>query len=78
MTYLNLISETNASIESVPGTSQPHRNISCVQHVEINYIMSHHNVWFFLNNEFHVASLNRRVFALKTLVGAILPGWHEC
>ena len=24
MTYLNLIGQTNASIESVPGTSQPH------------------------------------------------------
>ena len=44
MTYLNLIGQTNASIESVPGTSQPQWNITRVPRLDINYIMSRHNV----------------------------------
>ena len=43
VTYLNLIGQTNASIESVPGTSQPQRNITCVPRLDINYIMSRHS-----------------------------------
>ena len=48
VTYLNLIDQTNASIESVPGTSQPQWNITWVPRLDINYIMSRHNVWSFL------------------------------
>ena len=44
VTYLNLIGQTNASIESVPGTSQPQRNITCAPLLDINYITSRHNV----------------------------------
>ena len=44
--YLNLIGQTNASIESIPGTSQPQRNITCIPRLDINYIMSCHNVQF--------------------------------
>ena len=47
MTYLNLIGQTNASIESVPGTSQPQRNITCATRLDINYIMSRYNVRLF-------------------------------
>ena len=47
VTYLNLIGQTNASIKSVPGTSQPQRNITCVPRLDINYIMPRHNVRFF-------------------------------
>ena len=36
VTYLNLIGHTNASIESVPGTSQPQRNITCAPRLDIN------------------------------------------
>ena len=43
VTYLNLIGQTNASIESVPGISQPQQNITCVPRLDINY-MSRHNV----------------------------------
>ena len=41
--YLNLTGQTNASIESVPGTSQPQRNITRVPRLDINYIMSRHS-----------------------------------
>ena len=54
VTYLNLIGQTNASIESVPGTSQPQRNITCVPRLDINYIMSRHNVRFYSEPCFHV------------------------
>ena len=47
VTYLNLIGQTNASIESVPGTSQPQWNITCASRHDINYIISRHNVRFF-------------------------------
>ena len=47
VTYLNLIGQTNASIEFVPGSSQPQRNITCVPRLDINYIMSRHNVLLF-------------------------------
>ena len=47
VTYLNLIGQTNASIETVPGTSQPQRNTTCAPRLDINYIMSRHNVWLF-------------------------------
>ena len=40
VTYLNRIGQTNAIIESVPGTSQPQRNITCVPRLDIYYIMS--------------------------------------
>ena len=39
MTCLNLIGQPNAIIESVPGTSQPQRNITCVPRLDINYIL---------------------------------------
>ena len=37
-----LIGQTNASIEFVPGTSQPQRNITCVPLLDINYTRSSH------------------------------------
>ena len=46
LTYLNLIGQTNASIEFVPCTSQPQRNNTCVSHLDINYIQSRHNIRF--------------------------------
>ena len=39
--------QTNTSIKSVPGTSQPQRNITCEPRLDINYIMPRHNVRFF-------------------------------
>ena len=47
VTYLNLICQTNASIKSVPGTSQPQRNITSEPRLDINYIMPRNNVRFF-------------------------------
>ena len=41
--YLNLTGQTNARIESVPGTSQRQRNITCLPRLHINYIMSRHS-----------------------------------
>ena len=42
----SLIGQTNASIESVPGTSQPQRNITRIPRLDINYFLSCHNVQF--------------------------------
>ena len=59
VTYLNLIGQTNGSIKFVPGTSQPHRNITCVPRLDINYInMLRHNVWFLINE--HIKGSVRR------------------
>ena len=41
--HLNLTDQTNASIESLPGTSQPQRSITSVPRLDINYIMSRHS-----------------------------------
>ena len=45
--------KTNASIKSVPGTSQPQRKITCVPRLDTNYIMSRHNVRFYIEPCFH-------------------------
>ena len=74
MTYLNLIGQTNTSIESAPGTSQPQRNITCAPRLDINYIMSRHNVRFSIRKK---GKLNSSTCCFAD-VNECATGKHNC